>query len=135
MSKRGTVDRRALARAPLAMVPVALVFVVVRSLLASDLRELVVSPLTAAVIGLVGYPIAVAAIWLVGRWWPKALDGGLGVLLLTGLACAEAGFWVLIHPIWQRDFSNAFCAALVGACGMATAAAYRWLKSTRPHRP
>lgn len=112
---------RATIAAPLVIFPVALVFVAVRALLSGDLRELFASPFSAAMITVVGYPIAVAAIWLITRISPKLMHASLGIVLGAGIASAELSFWLLVHPVWERDFSNLFCAALVAACGAATA--------------
>lgn len=118
-------ERRALATAPIAIFPVALVFIMARSLLAGDLRELFAAPFSALMITVVGYPLAVAAGWLLLRIAPALATASLTSALAAGLASAEIGFWVLIHPFWQREFSNLFCAALVAGCGLATAACLR----------
>lgn len=118
-------ERRALATAPIAIFPVALVFIMARSLLAGDLRELFAAPFSALMITFVGYPLAVAAGWLLLRIAPALVTASVTSALAAGLASAEIGFWVLIHPFWQREFSDLFCAALVAGCGLATAA---WLR-------
>ncbi len=117
--------RRALATAPMAIFPVALVFILARSLLAGDLRELFSAPFSALMITVVGYPLAVAAGWLLLRIAPALVSTSVASALAAGLASAEIGFWLLIHPFWQRELSNLFCAALVAACGMACAARLR----------
>ena len=121
-------EMRAIALAPLAIFPVALVFIVARSLLAGDLRELFAAPFSAMMITAVGYPIAVAASWLLMRTFPRLAHPSLGIAIGIGVASAEASFWLLVHPFWQREFSNLFCAALVAACGVATAAALHTLR-------
>ena len=118
-------ERRALAIAPLAIFPVALVFVMARSLLASDLRELFAAPFSALMITFVGYPLAVAIGWLLLRALPKLVYASVSLVLGVGVASAEVAFWLLIHPFWQREFSNFFCAALVAVCGLATAGAFQ----------
>lgn len=123
-------EGRALATAPIAAFPVALVFIVVRSLLAGDLRELLVAPFSALMITVVAYPLAVAAGWLLLRVAPTLVTASSGKAIATGLVIAELGFWMLIHPFWQREFSNVFCAALVAGCGVATAA---WLRRSLSH--
>ena len=121
-------ERRALVIAPLAIFPVALVFVMARSLLAGDQRELFVAPFSAMMITFVGYPLAVAIGWLFLRILPRFVNASFGLALGVGVASAEVAFWLLIHPFWQREFSNLFCAALVAACGLATAGAFQRLK-------
>lgn len=121
-------ERRALVIAPLAIFPVALVFVMARSLLAGDLRELFAAPFSAMMITFVGYPLAVAIGWLFLRTLPRLVNASFSLALGIGVASAEVTFWLLIHPFWQREFSNLFCAALVAACGLATAGAFQWLK-------
>jgi hypothetical protein len=58
----------------------------------------------------------------------------LVVVLAASAASAEAVFWILISPFWQRDFSVAFCVALVGTCGVACGTALTWLVR-RPSGP
>ncbi|MDD5269388.1 MAG: hypothetical protein PHO08_20110 [Methylococcales bacterium] len=125
-------ERRVLVIAPLAIFPVALVFVMVRSLLIGDLRELIAAPFSALMITAVGYPVAVVVCWLLVRAIPRLVNASLGVALCVGVASAEAAFWLLIHPIWQREFSNSFCVALVAACGLATAGVFHVVSRTRP---
>lgn len=107
--------------APLVIFPVALVAVALRSLWMSDPRELLVSPITAAMMTLVAYPLAVGAIWLIRRFLPHITEAGAGVACLVGVVAAEVAFWSLIHPIWQRDFSGLYMAALVAGFGLSTA--------------
>lgn len=116
-------EQRALAIAPLAIFPVALAFIIVRSLLAGDLRELFVAPFSAMMIAVVGYPIAIATIWLLIRIFPGLKHASFGIAIGVGIASAELSFWLFVHPFWQREFSNLFCAALVAACGVSTAIA------------
>lgn len=119
---------RALAIAPLATFPVALVFILARSLLAGDLRELFAAPFSAAMITAVGYPAALAASWLLMRAFPRLARTSLWIAIWIGVASAEASFWLLVHPFWQRDFSNLFCSALVATCGAAIAATLHALR-------
>ena len=121
-------ERRALVIAPLAIFPVALVFVMARSLLAGDLREFFAAPFSAMLITFVGYPLAVAVGWLLLRTLPRLLNASVNLALGVGVASAEVAFWLLIHPFWQREFSNLFCALLVAACGLATALFFQRLK-------
>jgi hypothetical protein len=120
--------QRALATAPVAIFPVALAFVMARSLLAGDLRELFAAPFSALLIAAIGYPLALFAGWVMLRLAPAMAGASLARTLTAGVASAELIFWLLVHPFWQREFSNLFCAALVAACGLATAAAFRWLE-------
>ena len=117
--------RRALLMAPLAIFPVALVFIATRSLLAGDLRELFAAPFSALMITTVAYPVAVAVGGLLVWAVPRLARARLAAAVVIGMASAEVPFWLLIHPLWQREFSNAFCGALVAACGAATAAFFR----------
>lgn len=121
-------QRRALLIAPMAIFPVALAAVMARSLLAGDLRELFAAPYSALMITFVGYPVAVAVGWLLLRTLPELVTASFIRALGVGLVSAEAIFWILIHPFWQREFSNLFCAALVAGCGLATAGAFQWLQ-------
>ena len=121
-------EKQALGIAPLAIFPVALVFIVARSLLAGDLRELFAAPFSAVMITAIGYPIAFAASWLLLRTFPRLAHTSLWIAIGIGIASAEASFWLFVHPFWQREFSNLFCAALVAACGVATAAALHTLR-------
>jgi hypothetical protein len=118
---------RAVFIAPAAIFPVALVFVLVRSLMIGDIRELVVAPLSAGAITVVGYPLAVVVGWLLTLPSSKAKHRNLVVVLAVSAASAEAVFWILISPFWQRDFSVSFCVALVGICGVACGTAFMWL--------
>lgn len=120
--------RRALLIAPMAIFPVALVGVMARSLLAGDLRELIAAPFSALMITFVGYPLAVLVGWLLQRTVPGLLGASHIRILGAGVVSAEAVFWLLIHPFWEREFSSAFCAALVAACGLACAAVFQWIK-------
>lgn len=120
----GVLNLRAVLAAPLAIYPTALVFISARALLTSDPRELFVAPLSALVVTVVGYPFALGCAWLVGRLQPGWLQAARGLSMLLAAVGAEVVFWGLISPFWQRDFSPAFCAALVAACGAATAWAY-----------
>ena len=120
-------ERRALFTAPIAIFPVALVFVSLRSLMAGDMRELFVAPLSAGAITLVGYPFAIAAGWAVAAASSKFAHKNLALILAASAISAEVIFWLVISPFWQRDFSIAFCLALVGACGLACGAAFYWL--------
>lgn len=121
-------DRRAAVLAPLVIYPVALALIAVRALLLSDPRELLVSPLSAALVTVVGYPAALATGWLICRVYPRLLTAPLGTLMLLGVFGAEVLFWGLINPFWQRDFSPLYCATLVAASGIATAWAYVGLR-------
>ena len=118
---------RAVFIAPAAIFPVALVFVMVRSLMIGDIRELVVAPLSAGAITLVGYPLAVAVGWFLALASSKVKHRNPVVVLAVSAASAEAVFWILISPFWQRDFSVSFCVALVGTCGVACGTAFIWL--------
>lgn len=121
-------NSRALIVAPLAIFPVALIFVAARSILAGDLRELFAAPFSASLITFSGYPIAFALGWLFLRTLPRFVNASAGLFLLAGVASAEVAFWLLIHPFWQREFSNLFCAALVAACTLATAGSFQLIK-------
>lgn len=125
-------DRRVLVIAPLAIFPVTLVFVMARSLLTGDLRELIAAPFSALMITVVGYPVAVVVCWLLVRAIPRLVNASLGVALSVGVVSAEATFWVLIHPFWQREFSNLFCVALVAACGLSTAGIFYVISRRQP---
>ena len=118
-------ERRALATAPMAIFPVALLFITAHSLLSGDLRELFAAPFSALMITFVGYPLGFAAGSLLLRIAPTLVTASVTSALAAGLVSAELGFWLLIHPFWQREFSDLFCAALVASCGLATAA---WLR-------
>jgi hypothetical protein len=120
------IERRALAAAPCAILPVALVFIMARALLGGDWRELFAAPFSALMITFVGYPIALAVGWLLLRIAPALVGASVARALTTGVACAEISFWILIAPFWEREFSDLFCAALVAGCGAATAMLYQW---------
>lgn len=123
-------ESRALTRAPLTIYPVVLVFVMGRSMLVGDMRELFVAPFSALLMSLVGYPLALAAAWLVLRLWPGLATASLGLSLVVGVVCAELAFWLLVAPLWQPEvFSAGFCAAMVAVCGLATAGAFYWLRT------
>jgi hypothetical protein len=117
-------ERRALVLSPAAIFPVSLLFIMGLALATGDLREAIVAPFSALFMTVVGYPTAILV------WWPlwKALkktgrDGTLSILAAAVLA-AEAVFWVALSPLWQRNFSNLFCAALIAACGLACGLAF-----------
>ena len=61
--------------APLVIFPVALVAIAARALWMNDPRELFISPISAAMMTAVGYPLAVLAIWLVRRFLPGGVMG------------------------------------------------------------
>ena len=107
-------------RAPLVIFPVALIAVAGRALWMNDPREILMSPISAAMMTVVAYPLAVLAIWLVRRFLPQLTQAGPGVAALVGVAAAELAFWALVHPFWQRDFSIPFLAALIAAFGLST---------------
>lgn len=121
-------ERRPLFIAPLAIFPVALVFFMARSLIESDLRELFAAPYSAMLIAAVGYPIAIVVGWLLMSAFPNLKKASFGTTLLVGLVSAESIFWLLINPIWEREFSNLYSAALVGVSGLATAAVLHMLR-------
>lgn len=125
---------RALATAPLAIFPVALIFMVVRSLVVGDLHELFVAPISAGMITIVGYPFAVAAGWLLWRTLTKFGHAKRVSILAASMLTAEAAFWLVISPLWQREFSAAFCVALVGACGLACGGTFLWLVRRQARR-
>ena len=125
---------KALAIAPLAVFPVALVFVLLRSLIGGDLRELFAAPFSAGLITAVGYPFVLAAVWLASRIMSQFAAPSRALILTAAVVVLEAVFWLVIGPFWQRDFSNAFCAAMVGACGLVCGATFLWLAS-RPSTP
>lgn len=106
--------------APLVIFPVALIAIAARALLMNDPRELLMSPISAAMMTAVAYPLAVLAIWLVRRFLPQLTEAGPTVAALVGLAAAELTFWALIHPFWERGFSTAFTAALIAGFGLST---------------
>ncbi len=83
---------RALATAPLAIFPVALIFMVVRSLVVGDLHELFVAPISAGMITIVGYPFAVAAGWLLWRTLTKFGHAKRVSILAASMLTAEAAF-------------------------------------------
>lgn len=105
--------------APLVIFPVALVAIAARALWMNDPRELFISPISAAMMTAVGYPLAVLAIWLVRRFLPRLTEAGASAAALVGVIAAEVAFWSLIHPWWQRDFSAPFMAVLIAAFGLA----------------
>jgi hypothetical protein len=111
-------ERKALLIAPIAILPVALVFILLRSLIEGDLRELIVAPLSAVMIACIGYPFAFGVSSLLWRVL-KGFQHTNFLLPVAAIVSAEGVFWVVISPFWQRDFSNAFCVALVGASGLA----------------
>jgi hypothetical protein len=118
---------RALATAPLAIFPVALVFILVRSFIAGDLRELFVAPISAAMITIIGYPLAFAVGWSL-LWALKRFTYISSIfVIVTAVISAEVVFWGLISPFWQREFSIAFCIALVGTCGLSCGCMFLWL--------
>lgn len=122
-------ELRVFVRAPLAIYPVILVFIMGRSLLVGDMRGLFVSPFSALVMSVVGYPLAMAATWLILRLWPSLGTANLGMSLSVGVVCAELAFWLLVKPFWHQDvFSSGFCAAMVAVCGLATAGAFYGLR-------
>lgn len=123
---------RSVVIAPLAIFPVALVFFMARSLIEGDLRELFAAPYSAMVITAVGYPIAIALAWILISAFPNLKKASLGTTLLIGLVSAESSFWLLINPIWEREVSNLYSAALVGVSGLATAAVLHMLRRRAP---
>jgi hypothetical protein len=125
---------KALATAPLAVFPVALVFVLLRSLIGGDWRELFAAPFSAAMITAVGYPFVLAAVWSASRIMTRFGAPGRALIVAAAVVLLEAVFWLVISPFWRRDFSNAFCAAMVGASGLVCAATFLWL-SSRPSTP
>lgn len=126
--------RRAIAIAPVAIYPVALVFIMARSLLAGDLRELLVSPFSAMMIMVVGYPLAITMGWLLLRISPSLLNATYGLALVVGVVSAELVFWLIVHPFWEREFSDMFCVALVAACAIATVCNFLRLKQKNVSR-
>lgn len=111
--------------APLAILPVALVFEITRALAMGDLRGAFAAPLTAAMIAIVGYPLAVIVGWALLTMIPAIRTLGLGSLVLVGIASAETAFWSLLGPFWERTYSNFYLACLVAVCGAAVAIAFR----------
>ena len=113
-------SRHTYLQVPLVIFPIALVFVAVYALSSDDYRELIAAPFSALVITAVGYPLAVITISVFSRAAQSAI--GRPLAILAGVVIAEAEFWLLIHPFWQRDFSNLFCFLLVAAIGVTIAA-------------
>lgn len=111
-------ERKAIITAPLAIFPVAFVFIMVRSLIGGDWRELFAAPYSAMIITVGGYPFAVAVGWLSWRGLMRIAHVSLTAVLVIAFTSAEAVFWFVISPFWEREFSVAFCIALVGACGL-----------------
>lgn len=126
-------EGKAYATAPLALFPVALVFVLLRSILGGDWRELFAAPYSALLITVAGYPVALAAVWSASRI-ARSVGGAALATVLAAAAIAEAVFWLLVSPYWQREFSTPFCVALVGACAMASALMFVWLAGRRATR-
>jgi hypothetical protein len=116
--------QRAMMVAPLAIYPVALVFIAVRSAMLSDPRELLVSPITAAAVFLIGFPMAATCLWFGERLWQQRTNSRCLAFVVMGFVMAEVCFWALVSPFWQRDFSALFCAGLSGLSGVATAWLY-----------
>jgi hypothetical protein len=110
--------------------PVTLMFIVMRSWHAGDLRELLVAPLSAGAMTAIGYPLAVAACSAWTRCAPRLASAGLLTVLVVGIVTGEALFWLLVAPFWWRDYSITFCSALVAACALSTAAALRVLDAS-----
>ena len=90
----------------------------------ADPRELLVSPITAAAVVLIGYPMAATCLWLGERLWPQGTTSRRLAFVVMGVVMAEVCFWALVSPFWQRDFSALFCAGLSGLSGVATAWSY-----------
>ena len=116
--------QRAMMLAPLAIYPVALILIAVRSAMLSDPRELLVSPIMAAAVVLIGYPLAAICMWLGERLWPQGTTSRRLAFLVMGVVMAEVCFWGFVSPFWQRDFSALFCAWMSGLSGVVTAWLY-----------
>jgi hypothetical protein len=112
-------ERRALVFAPAAIFPVSLFFVMGLALSTGDFREALVAPFSALFMTLVGYPAAMLVWWPVWKGLKKTGHDGTPTILIAAVLAAEAVFWSVLSPLWQRGFSNLFCAVLIGACGLA----------------
>ncbi|HEY8160169.1 MAG TPA: hypothetical protein VIF10_15845 [Methylobacter sp.] len=126
-------EHRALATAPLAVWPVAFAFIMLRSLIIGDWRELFAAPYSAMMIAVAGYPFAVVAGWLLWHALVRLALTSFTAVLAAAAVSAEAIFWLVISPFWEREFSAAFCVALVGTCGLACGGMFFWL--IRPKAP
>jgi hypothetical protein len=119
---------RAELMAPLAIYPVALVFIAVRALVLNDPRELVVSPISAVPVAVVGYVLAAVSAWILLCLWPGFRGASSVATVVVGVILAEACFWILVSPFWRREFSSQFCVGLVAASGAATALSFLVLR-------
>ena len=120
-------ERRALVFSPAAIFPVSLLFVTGLALATGDLREALVAPFSALFMTLVGYPAAILVWWPVWQGLKKTGHDGTPAILVAAVLAAEAVFWLVLGPFWQRDFSNLFCAVLIATCGLACGLAFAWL--------
>jgi Kef-type K+ transport system membrane component KefB len=117
-------ERRALVLSPAAIFPVSLLFIMGLALATGDVREALVAPFSALFITVVGYPTAILVWWPVWKGLKKTGHDGTPSILAAAVLAAEAVFWIALSPIWQRDFSNLFCAILIAACGLACGLAF-----------
>jgi hypothetical protein len=92
-------------------------------LIVGDLGELPAALFSALMITFAGYPLAVTA----GELLPRVAPA-----MVTANPIRRPCYWLgqrqgrlLIHPFWQCNLSDPFCAALVAECGLATGA---WLR-------
>jgi Kef-type K+ transport system membrane component KefB len=133
-------ERRALVLSPAAIFPVSLFFVMGLALATGDLREALVAPFSALFITVVGYPTAILVWWPVWQGLKKTGHDGTPAILAAAVLAAEAVFWIVLSPVWRRDFSNLFCAVLIAACGLACGLAFAklagraWPGTERPPR-
>ena len=111
-------ERRALVWAPVAIFPISLLFVLGLALATGDLRVALAAPFSALFMTMVGYPVAMLVWWPVWEGLKKARCTGTPAILAVAVLAAEAVFWIVFSPLWQRDFSKAFCAVLIAACGL-----------------
>jgi hypothetical protein len=124
-------DGRAFVLSPLAIFPVSLVFIIVLALATGDLREAVAAPFSALFITLVGYPTAILAWWPVWQGLKRSRLRGTPSILIAAVVAAEAVFWIVLSPVWHRNFSNLACTVLIAACGLACGLAFARLTSVQ----
>jgi hypothetical protein len=125
-------EKKALLLSPLAIFPVSFIFIVGKALLGGDLREAFAAPFSALFITVTGYPISIIVWSIVWRGLKRMARVDKASVLAASLIAAEAVFWGVISPLWERDFSDAFCAALMAACGLACGAVFSRLAPQNP---
>jgi hypothetical protein len=124
-------ERRAFVLSPLALFPVSLVFIAGLALATGDLREAVAAPFSALFITLVGYPVAMLVWWPVWLGLKRSRYCGTPAILLAAIVVAEAVFWIVLSPVWQRDFSSLACTVLIAGCGLGCGLAFDRLTSVQ----